>query len=121
MSVILKSKVILKLRHLSRTRLVARAESVHAVKLSYKQIIESMYQIESKFPSFEAPTTRMTSNLRIKVLSDKFIVSLFFIEEVKSKTKFSTTAKLNIIDTMTPIDANASNFRYMMNDNKKVE
>lgn len=63
----------------------------------------------------------MTSNLRIKVLSDKFIVSLFFIEEVKSKTKFSTTAKLNIIDTMTPIDANASNFRYMMNDNKKVE
>lgn len=30
-------------------------------------------------------------------------------------------AKLNIIDTMTPIDANASNFRHMMNNNRKVE
>ena len=30
-------------------------------------------------------------------------------------------AKLNIIDAMTPIDTNASNFRYMMNNNRKVE
>ena len=29
-------------------------------------------------------------------------------------------AKLNIIDTMVPIDANASNFRYMMNNNRKA-
>ena len=41
----------LKLRNLSETRWVARAESVHAVKLRYKQIIESLNAFE-KSPLF---------------------------------------------------------------------
>ena len=94
----------LKVRNLSKTRWVARAESDQAVKLNYKQIIESLDAFENS-PLFETPTKPMASNFRIKILIDKFIVSLFFMAEVMSKTKVLTEAlqmeELNIIVAMT--------------------
>ena len=82
----------LKLKNLSKTRGVARTESFHAVKLGYKQIIESLDAFENS-PLFDVPTERMESNLQIKVLSCEFVVSLFFMKEVMSKMRFSPTLR----------------------------
>lgn len=76
----------LKLGNLSKTRWVGRTESVHAVKLGYKQMA-----FENS-PLFDASTKRITSNLQINIFSGKFVVSLFFMKEVLIKTEFFTEA-----------------------------
>ena len=96
----------LKLRNLSKTRLLARSESIRAVWISFEVIQNTLADI-SRSNSFDAKTKTQVVNLIWKLLSTDFVLSLMFMKNVMHRmhqmTETLKSPELNIIDVMTII------------------
>ena len=114
----------LNLRNLSKTRWVARSESIDAVWRSFEGVTTSlMHIIDHDKPNSK---TRVTANAILgKLRSLDFIVCLMFMRIIMRKTKILTvqlqSPDPNISDTMTSIDGTVSSLETLNKDDRAMD
>lgn len=116
----------LMLRNLSKTRWVARAESIRAVWNSYDAIRTSLGNLEK----VDDPNTRTSATgLLSKISRFDFIAGIMFTKNIMFKTKRMTEIlqceELNVIDAMKIMEATVCSLREVNSDtdgiNAKIE
>ena len=93
----------LKLRNLSKTRWLARSESIRAVWISFEVIQNTLVDVSTS-KSFDVKTKTQAFNLIWKLISTDFVISLMFLKNVMHRmhqmTETLQSPELNIIDTI---------------------
>ena len=93
----------LKLRNLSKTRWLARSESIRAVWISFEVIQNTLVDVSTS-KSFDVKTKTQAFNLIWKLISTDFVISLIFLKNVMHRmhqmTETLQSPELNIIDTI---------------------
>lgn len=101
------------LRSLSKTRWIARAESIKSAWSSYEAILDSLERLEESGDA-------NAYGLRSKLLRFDFIVSIMFMKNVMYKTKRMTetlqSEDLNVIDAITIIESKVKSLETINND-----
>ncbi|XP_028418765.1 zinc finger MYM-type protein 1-like [Dendronephthya gigantea] len=108
----------LQLRNLSKTRWVARAESIKAVWSTYEAILKSLTDLKER--STDGKTKTASSGLLAKITQFDFIVCIMFMKNIMYKTKRMTEIlqkeELNIIDAITIMESTIKSLESVAND-----
>ena len=108
-----------KLRNLSKTRWIARSESIQAVWVSFDVILTTLSEM-SKSRNFDANSSTQAVNLAWKIQSVDFVISVMFMKNFMHRMHQMTeplqAEELNIIDAMTVIESTVELLKRIKDD-----
>ena len=108
----------LKLRNLSKTRWIARAESIRAVWMSYDDVKDTLAAIKTSSES-DNNTNASATDLHDKLESVDFVLSIMFMKNIMITSKQITEALQAIVDAIIIIMATAESLKRI-NDGEKA-
>ena len=114
----------LKLRNLSKTRWIARAESIRAVWMSYDAVKDTLAAIKTSSES-DNNTNASATDLHDKMESVDFVLSIMSMKNIMITSKRITEAlqaeNLNVVDAIIIIMATAESVKRINDDEKAMD